>query len=105
MNSEIYAEQDPTTPAAEMAIATATAPVPDVAALLRKRPRVGESIIEGILFAAGIISILTTLGIVFVLVRDAIDFFLLPEVTLVGFLTNTVWQLSLIHISEPTRPY
>ncbi len=93
MNSELYAEQEPAAAAAEAATATATAaPAPDVAVLLRKRPRVGESIIEGILFAAGIISILTTIGIVFVLVRDAIDFFLLPEVTLAGFLTNTVWQ-------------
>lgn len=74
---------------------SAAAPVPagadDVGAQLKKRPRVGESIIEGALFLAGVISILTTVGIVFVLIRDAIDFFLLPEVTLTEFLTNTTW--------------
>ena len=63
----------------------------DVAAQLAKRPRVGERIIEGILFAAGVISILTTVGIVFVLFRDALDFFLLDEVTLGEFLTGTRW--------------
>ena len=63
----------------------------DVAAQLARRPRVGERIIEGLLFAAGVISILTTAGIVLVLFRDAIDFFLLDEVTLVEFLTGTRW--------------
>jgi len=86
MSSEVIMEQPPP---------SAAAPVPaggdDVGAQLRKRPRVGETIIEGALFLAGVISILTTVGIVFVLIRDAIDFFLLPEVTLTEFLTNTTW--------------
>lgn len=64
----------------------------DIADKLTKKTRVGETIIEGLLFAAGVISILTTVGIVFVLVRDALDFFLAPEVTLTNFLTGTVWQ-------------
>lgn len=72
--------------------ASDTTPPADIAAQLRKRPRAGEAIIEGLLFAAGVISILTTIGIVAVLVRDAVDFFLLPEVTLVEFLTHTIWQ-------------
>ncbi len=63
----------------------------DMAAQLRKRPRVGETLVEGALFIAGLISVLTTIGIVYVLIRDAIDFFLLPEVTLVEFLTSTTW--------------
>jgi phosphate transport system permease protein len=63
----------------------------DVAAQLARRPRVGERIIEGVLFLAGAISILTTAGIVYVLFRDAIDFFLLDEVTLGEFLTGTRW--------------
>ena len=83
MSSEALVEQK--------AAVSATTNADDVAARLKKRPRVGESIIEGILFAAGVISILTTLGIVFVLIRDAIDFFLLPEVTITEFLTNTTW--------------
>lgn len=68
-----------------------TSTADDVAAKLAKRPRIGETIIEGLLFLAGVISILTTLGIVYVLIRDAIDFFVLPEVTLVEFFTSTTW--------------
>jgi phosphate transport system permease protein len=63
----------------------------DVARSLAKRPRIGETIIEAGLFLAGAVSILTTLGIVYILVRDALDFFLLPEVTLIEFLTGTTW--------------
>jgi phosphate transport system permease protein len=62
-----------------------------VARQIAKRPRVGEKIIEGLLFLAGVISILTTIGIVYVLFRDAIDFFLLPEVTITEFLTGVDW--------------
>jgi len=65
---------------------------PDVAAQLKKRARVGEMIIEGLLFVAGAISILTTIGIVYILARDALTFFALPEVRLVDFLTKTTWQ-------------
>jgi phosphate transport system permease protein len=83
MSSEALVEQQP---------AAAPTNAEDVAASLRRRPRIGESIIEGILFTAGVISILTTIGIVFVLVRDAIDFFILPEVTITEFLTNTTWM-------------
>ena len=83
MSSEAFMEQQPA--------AAAPTSAEEIAAQLRKRPRVGESVIEGILFAAGVISILTTIGIVFVLIRDAIDFFLLPEVTITEFLTSTTW--------------
>jgi len=41
---------------------------------------------------AGLISIAVTIGIVFVLVSDALKFFALPEVRLFDFLTDTVWQ-------------
>jgi phosphate transport system permease protein len=73
---------------------TVAAPVSaeDVADQLKKRSRIGERLIEASLFAAGAISILTTVGIVYVLVRDAIEFFLEPEVTVVEFLTSTTWQ-------------
>jgi phosphate transport system permease protein len=64
----------------------------NVANLLKKRSRIGERLIEAALFMAGAISILTTVGIVYVLVRDAIEFFLVPEVTLVEFLTSSTWQ-------------
>lgn len=64
----------------------------EIAEKLARRPRIGERIIEGALFLAGAISILTTAGIIYVLFRDALDFFLLPEVSVVEFLTGTTWQ-------------
>ncbi len=42
---------------------------------LRKKPRLGESLIQGFLFIAGAISILTTIGIVWVLGQESINFF------------------------------
>ena len=59
---------------------------------LKKKPRIGETIIEGSLLVAGIISVAVTVGIVLILFRDAIAFFQLPEVTLVDFFTDTIWQ-------------
>jgi phosphate transport system permease protein len=59
---------------------------------LRKRRRPHESIIQGLLFACGIISIFTTLGIVFVLFEEALRFFTSGNVSLIGFLTGTTWQ-------------
>ncbi len=59
---------------------------------LAKRPRIGEFLIEGSLLVAGVISVAVTIGIVVVLVRDALAFFALPEVNLVDFVTDTVWQ-------------
>lgn len=58
---------------------------------LRKRPRIGESIIQTVLFVCGFISIFTTIGIVYVLGQEALLFFSLPEVTLTEFFTNTIW--------------
>lgn len=59
---------------------------------LKKKPRIGETLIEGFLLVAGIISVGVTVGIVLILLRDALVFFQLPEVTLVEFFTDTVWQ-------------
>ena len=42
---------------------------------LSKRPRIGETIIEGALLIAGALSILTTVGIVYVLASQALLFF------------------------------
>jgi phosphate transport system permease protein len=63
-----------------------------VARQIVKRPRAGERIIEGLLFLAAFISILTTIGIVYVLFRDALEFFAAPEVNVFAFLTGTTWQ-------------
>lgn len=59
---------------------------------LRKRRRPGEKIIQIFLFVCGIISILTTIGIVFELGKESLLFFQMPGINLVDFLTTTEWQ-------------
>jgi phosphate transport system permease protein len=59
---------------------------------LRKRPRFGETLIQGFLFVCGALSIFTTVGIVYVLGRESLLFFNSPEVNVVDFFTTTVWQ-------------
>jgi phosphate transport system permease protein len=58
---------------------------------LAKRPRMREMLIEAFLFLAGVISIFTTVGIVWVLFSQAWLFFGSPGVSLVEFLTTTSW--------------
>ena len=48
-----------------------------------------ERFIEGVLFLAALVSVLTTLGIVFILVWESITFF--RQVPLSTFLTDTMW--------------
>jgi len=48
-----------------------------------------EKIIEAALALAAIITILTTIGIIWVLLSQAIDFF--SEVSIIDFLTDTQW--------------
>lgn len=57
---------------------------------LRKHPRIGETLIEAFLFFCGAVSILTTVGIVFVLGEESLLFF--SEVSVWEFLTGTEWQ-------------
>ncbi len=52
--------------------------------------RWGERLIAGILFACGLVSILTTVGIVVVLVTESAGFF--REVPIAEFLTGTRWS-------------
>lgn len=59
---------------------------------LTRRPRLGEVVIQALLFMCGAISIVTTVGIVYELGREAMLFFQLPEVTLREFFTSTRWQ-------------
>jgi phosphate transport system permease protein len=59
---------------------------------LRGRRRVGETIIQGLLFFSGFVSILTTLGIVYELGKEALLFFRMPEVNLLEMITSTRWQ-------------
>jgi phosphate transport system permease protein len=72
--------------------AVATAETPVVTENLRKRFRPGEALIQVFLFGSGAISILTTIGIVYVLARESLLFFSSDEVTLVEFFTSTTWQ-------------
>ena len=46
-----------------------------IAAALRRKPRLNEGIIQSFLWIAGVISILTTIGIVYVLGTESINFF------------------------------
>jgi phosphate transport system permease protein len=59
---------------------------------LRGRRRIGETIIQGLLFFSGFVSIFTTLGIVYELGKEALLFFQMPEVSILESLTTTQWQ-------------
>lgn len=59
---------------------------------LRRRSRTGETFIQGFLFICGAISILTTIGIIYVLGHESWLFFGSPEVNLLDFVTKTEWQ-------------
>ena len=48
-----------------------------------------ERLIEAVLFSAAALSVLTTLGIVYILVSESIQFF--ARVSIVDFLTDTQW--------------
>lgn len=58
---------------------------------LRRQRRWNESVIQLVLMLCSTLSILTTLGIVIVLGREAISFFLRNEVSLVAFFTGIKW--------------
>lgn len=59
---------------------------------LRRKPRWGETIIQGLLFFSGFFSIFTTLGIVYELGKEALLFFQMPEVNILATLTTTEWK-------------
>jgi phosphate transport system permease protein len=60
------------------------------ARLKRRRSRVlRERAIEAVLFLAALVSVFTTIGIVYILVKESVVFF--QEVPLVDFLTDTQW--------------
>jgi phosphate transport system permease protein len=59
---------------------------------LKKKFRVSESVIQALLFLAGILSIFTTIAIVYELGKEALLFFANPDVTLVKFFGTTKWQ-------------
>ena len=57
--------------------------------IAKRRSRTGERVIVYALFACAVLSVAVTVGIVAVLVVDAVEFF--RESSLVEFLTGTVW--------------
>ncbi len=59
---------------------------------LKKKARLGENTIQGLLFLAGILSIFVTIAIVYVLGREAWLFFGNPDVTFAKFFGTTRWQ-------------
>ncbi|MCB9149925.1 MAG: phosphate ABC transporter permease subunit PstC [Caldilineaceae bacterium] len=59
---------------------------------LRRQRRPGETLIQVFLFLCGAISILTTIGIVYILGRESWLFFRLDEVTFTKFFLTTQWQ-------------
>src|SRR3989304_2512410 len=56
------------------------------------RRRIGETIIQALLFFSGFFSIFTTIGIVYELGKEAILFFQMPEFSLLESLTSIRWQ-------------
>lgn len=61
-------------------------------ATLKKKPNPAEKLIQAFLFFCGAVSILTTLGIVFELGKEAWLFFGNPNISVLGFLTGMKWQ-------------
>ena len=59
---------------------------------LRRKPRLGETLIQALLFFSGFFSIFTTIGIVYELGKEALLFFQMPEVNLLATLTTTEWK-------------
>ena len=59
---------------------------------IRRRPRPGELAIRGFLFICGALSIATTIGILYELGKESYLFFADERVSVLDFLTTTVWQ-------------
>lgn len=76
----------------EVTAAPVTATGQSIEGRLKRRIRPGELLIQTLLVMCGVISILTTIGIVYELGQEALLFFQTPEVTLREFFTATQWQ-------------
>jgi phosphate transport system permease protein len=75
-------------PAVPAAAATGAAKLAEYARAKARRKR-RERVIETVLLAAACVSVFTTLGIVYILVRESLSFF--SHVSLWSFLTDTQW--------------
>src|SRR5688500_15939474 len=72
--------------------APARPPGHDPAMRLAGKPRHGERVVMLLLQLCGLVTVLTTVGIVLVLFLDAGAFFREPGITLVRFFTETAWR-------------
>jgi phosphate transport system permease protein len=71
-------------------LATSDVPLEAGARLKQRRARIlRERAIESVLFLAALVSVFTTVGIVYVLVKESVVFF--SHVSIVDFLTDTQW--------------
>ena len=68
---------------------TGAAATPAGGTLRRSRPRYGERLIEATLFAAALVSIVTTIGIVVAVAVPTVEFF--QQISLKEFFTGTRW--------------
>jgi len=59
---------------------------------LKKKPRPGENLVQALLLFCGVVSVFTTIGIVFELGKESLLFFQMPGVSLWEFLSGTKWQ-------------
>ena len=59
---------------------------------LKKTIRPGETVIQSLLFIAGVLSIMITITLVYELGKEALLFFNNPDVTLAKFFGTTEWQ-------------
>jgi phosphate transport system permease protein len=73
-------------------LAGASSRARDAAPNLTRQPLLGESVIQVLLFAAGFISIFTTIGIVIILGSESLRFFTDGGVSIAEFLSNIKWQ-------------
>lgn len=64
----------------------------DIRSRLRHKSRPGETAIQAFLFLCGMLSILTTIGIVYELGKESWLFFGSPDISIREFLTQTTWQ-------------
>src|SRR5512145_157278 len=79
-------------PAVASGQATTSIPLPQSAGarLARRRARIiRERMIEGVLLLAALVSVFTTVGIVYILVKESVVFF--QHVSLLDFLTDRQW--------------
>ena len=72
-----------------MSSATSTAPSPTSRLAARRARAIRERLIELVLFSAALVSVLTTVGIVYILVKESVLFF--QHVPLADFLTDRQW--------------